>query len=187
MIKVGITSVFLAAIGSLLVCVSCACAEDIPVLKLGSRVRVSYVDPTSRTDHPSVITGNLSSLDQASLIVKTSIGKPDVVLPRENISELEVSIRRGSRGESTVKGLGYGAAAGIAIGLLSGDDRPGMFSMTAETKAQVFAILLAPVGALMGLMSSSGEQWHPMPTDQIKLGLVSPVHGESRLAVTVLF
>jgi len=117
-----------------------------------------------------MITGRLKYLTETDFTIETSAEEPPMVFSHESIESLELSYQSIGRGEGAVIGLGIGMALGMLIGLLSGDDDPGIISFDAETKGILYAGLLAPVGALIGLAAASREQWYAIPSEQIRLG-----------------
>lgn len=95
-----------------------------------------------------------SGLELSSSPVRLSLEKKNNLQSVYNYDQLrQVTIRRKG---STGRGAGYGALIGLGFGaiggLISGDDPPGWFALTAGQKAIGYGILGIPVGALVGLI-----------------------------------
>jgi hypothetical protein len=99
---------------------------------------------------------------------------------------LEQQVRAGRRGRGALYGLGIGAGVGIVAGLASGDD-DGWFALTAEAKAAGLAVLLAPVGAILGALTAPGAVWQPVTTTRVSASRVGVHLGASGVGMKVRF
>jgi hypothetical protein len=73
------------------------------------------------------------------------------------VSDIEtISLRRkGSAGRGALTGGLIGVGLGIIVGLASGDDKPGWFSMTAGDKAFALGMMFGGSGSLIGLVGGA--------------------------------
>jgi hypothetical protein len=73
------------------------------------------------------------------------------------VSDIEsIALRRkGSAGRGALTGGLIGVGLGIIIGLASGDDKPGWFSMSAGDKALALGMLMGGSGSMIGLVSGA--------------------------------
>lgn len=97
-------------------------------------------------------------------------------VPLASVTSLSISQGRRSAGAGALRGAAFGfaggAASGILLGYVGGDDPPdGWFSYTAEDKALMYGVLLGVgsglVGAVVGL-ASPGEQWESVPLERVR-------------------
>jgi hypothetical protein len=97
-----------------------------------------------------------------------------------------MEIRWGGRPRSTniLIGTALGASVGALIGFAMGDTDDLIWGHK-EDKALTLAILLAPVGALIGL-ALPAEDWQPAPQHCIGVS-VRPVPGRAGLSLTYSF
>ena len=181
--RAAICFLALIGLGALLICVSAASAEEPPVLKLGARVRASVTEPSPGAARTKRLTGTLVGLDETAITLATSRTGFPVVLPRQNLSMLELSLRRSQRWKGALIGAGVGAVTGVLIGLASGDD----WLFSAEMKASALGLLLAPVGTLLGAALAPGERWMRLHSEQIHLGLDNSRRRRSALSLSVSF
>ena len=160
-------ALIVAFVGSLSLAAAVALADDTVPLASGSRVRVTV--PTGGGQ----LVGTVLALDDKNLTLQVS-GKTDTtVLLREDITQLEVSAGRRSRGRGALIGAGIGAGIGGLIGLASGnDDRSSFIRLTAVEKALIAAVVFAPIGALIGVAVPPAERWKELPKDRIRLSFV---------------
>ena len=77
----------------------------------GSRVRVTF------KDSPTTMVGTANTISETGLIL--DLGSEQLLVPLEDIGRLEKSL---SRQRQTVKGLGFGALAGVLVGVISGGE-----------------------------------------------------------------
>jgi len=166
--------------------VAIAFADEPRILEPGTRIRVTYVLPSSEAGDPIRLPGELVAFTDTAIILDTYY-EDSRTIRREQVIGLERSLHEYGRAEGATLGFGIGAATGILIGLASGDDKPGFFSFTAEAKAMVYGLLLAPVGTLIGFAAGSGERWENVPMDQVRLGFVQGPRGAGGLQVSVRF
>ena len=160
---------------ALLAALSCAAgevlADDTVQLPAGAKVRVTLATVMNR------LTGRALALDDTTLTLQITGQADSTLLRRGDITTLAVSSGRHSRGRGALIGAGVGAGAGIVIGLASGSDPKGSFlAFSAGDKALIGAILLAPIGALIGLAVPPGERWKEVQLDRIRLS-VHPIRG----------
>jgi hypothetical protein len=183
-----------AFVGILSVAAAVALADDTVQLASGTRVRV-----TVRTGGGRLV-GTVLALDDKHLTLLGGViptpsrglelqvpGKTDTsVLRREDITKVDVSAGRRSRGRGALIGAAFGAGAGALIGLASGSDDPNSFiRLSAGEKAALVALVLAPIGAVVGAVGHPAERWKELPKDRILLSLV-PVRGRGA-AVSLAF
>ena len=173
-------ALIVAFVGILSLAAAVALADDTVQLATGTRVRVTVPTGGGR------LVGTVLALDDKKLTLQVP-GKTDTtVLRREDITKVEVSAGRRSRGGGALIGAAIGAGAGALIGLAAGSDDPGTFiRISAGGKALFAAIVLAPIGAVVGAAVHPGERWKELPKDRIRLSLV-PVSGRGA-AVSLAF
>lgn len=86
-------------------------------------------------------------------------------IPLSRIDRIEVGTRRGPGRivAAALLGAGFGAAAGAALGLVSGDDCDGTrtfcFGWSAEEKATAGAVILGAVGGIGGSIMAARSPW----------------------------
>ena len=147
MVRIGsILALFLALLPS------AAIAQEPLHLKQGTRVRVwtpSMIEP---------VTGTVLGSDATTLTLSADASALRVVVERKAITRLDRGYRMPRR-KTALYGALIGVAAGVVVGMASGDDE-GLLAMSATAKAGVYGVLLAPVGALVGLAAGPGpERW----------------------------
>ena len=162
---------------------SCAAAEvladDTVQLPAGARVRVTVATGGR-------LTGKFLALDDKTLTLQITGQADPILLRRGDITTVAVTSGRRSRGKGALIGAGVGVGAGIVIGLASGSDPQGTFlAFSAGDKALIYAIVLAPIGALIGLAVPPAERWEEKRLDRIRLS-VYPVRGRG-LGVSLAF
>ena len=186
-----------AFVGILSLAAAVALADDTVQLASGTRVRV-----TVRTGGDRVV-GTVLALDDKNLTLLSRViptpsrsltrvelqvpGKTDTtVLRREDIMKVAVYAGRRSRGRGALIGTAIGVGAGALIGLAAGsDDQSAFIRLSAAGKAALIAMVLAPVGAVVGAVVHPAERWEELPKDRIRLSLV-PVSGRGA-AVSLAF
>lgn len=157
-------------------------ADDVVQLRTGARVRVTVL-----AQRKGVI-GKALALDDTSLTLETEGGADTLLLRRDDVTSVATSAGRRSRGKSALMGAGVCAGVGLVVGLASGDDPKSSFiSMTAPQKGLVLGILLAPVGALIGLALPPAERWHKVPLDRMHLSARGTPSGGVGASVTLAF
>lgn len=133
---------------------------DAPLLlEKGARVRVTVVVSADGNFHPEPIIGTLVEQDTTAITLETKESDSFFIIPRKNLWLLEKSTEPCHRTRNTFVGLGIGLASGAIIGYAAGDDPAGMMSFTAEGKAAASAVILGLLGALVGNLNSTEEQW----------------------------
>lgn len=161
--------------GSLLGFGSAVWGDETLTIKRGDRVRIVIADEAPRPQrsdiaHDRRLTGKLLELSDSLLTIEiTRVGEP-VVLPRQDVASLAVSLRRDRRGLGALIGLGVGVGAGVLIGQSSGDDEDCLICFSAGYKAFINALFLAPVGALIGAVAAPAEEWLFVPVDRVRFG-----------------
>jgi hypothetical protein len=164
---------------ALLLWASGGLAQEPPALHVGSRIRVYVMEFSGGESRTRRLTGSLVGLDEKILSLESSPNTAPVLIARENITRVDLSVRRGRRAKGTAIGLVVGFAAAAVVGLALGDDPPGFVSFPAEFKALLFGGLFgAPIGATVGLVVAGGEQWQVLPSDRVRL-----VHDTARKSV----
>lgn len=133
-------------------------------------------DPVTWTKEGRWLIGRIVAANDQHVTLEASGGTGRVVVRREDITFVALSEGRRSRGKGALIGAGVGAGVGALVGLASGDDPPGFLAFSAEAKATLAAIVLAPIGALIGLAIPPTERWNEVTTDRIRLSL-APVRG----------
>ena len=183
-----------ALVGILLLAAGAALADDAVQLASGTRVRV-----TVRTGGGRLV-GTVLALNDKNLTLLGAViptpsrglelqvpGKTDTtVLRREDITKVDVSAGRRSRGRGALIGAALGAGAAVFIGLAAGSDDPGTFiAFSAGQKALLAAIVLVPIEAVIGAAVHPPERWKELPKDRIRLSF-TPVSGRGA-AVSLAF
>ncbi len=162
-----------------IICCSGALAAGPPVLEPGARVRAKLLDHSTKETGTKVITGTLLDQGETTITMATNTSKAPLVIQREDIAALEMRTRPSRRVQGALVGLGVGAAVGALWGYSEGDDEPGPMSMSAGQNASIGAALLAPLGALFGVLVFPGEKWEAVPTDMVQLIFSQGPRGES--------
>lgn len=137
-------------------------------LEPGARVRATVVEREGGRIALKKIEGTLVALGDSTIMVKPTAareGRAVRVIPRTDLDRLEVQVHGSRRGRGALIGLGTGALFGAMIGLASGDDSGGFVAFSAEQKAGMGAILLAPIGALLGTVVAPGAKWETVPDE----------------------
>jgi hypothetical protein len=108
------------------------------------------------------VTGRVQGATDTTLTVRFKYPHGTKRLLRSSITEMDVSVGKDRRvGKGMGVGLLLGAGLGAMIGLASGDDEPGWFSLGAEDKAVMVGAALGVVGAVGGLLAglSGTDRW----------------------------
>jgi hypothetical protein len=154
-------------------------ADDAVDIAAGRRLRVTVPGSVG-------LVGSLLALDDDSLTLQFEGQTRPRVFRRDEITGVAVSAGHRSRGKGALIGAGIGAGIGLAIGLASGSDDPNQFlAFSAGEKAAFGVLLLAPLGALVGLAVTPAERWQELPRDRIRQGL-APSRGRG-VAVSLTF
>ncbi len=169
-----------ALVGILLLAAGAALADDAVQLASGTRVRV-----TVRTGGGRLV-GTVLALNDKNLTLLGGViptpsrglelqvpGKTDTtVLRREDITKVDVSAGRRSRGRGALIGAAIGAGVGALLGLAAGsDDRSSFIRLSAGAKAALFCVVTVPVGALSGAASHPPERWKELPRNAVRFSL----------------
>ncbi|MHB8079143.1 MAG: hypothetical protein ACYDIE_07805 [Candidatus Krumholzibacteriia bacterium] len=166
-------------------------AGEPPVLQRGALVRARLAEPGfNGLTLAKSIEGKLLDITATDLTLETSGDRPPVVLPRQNVSGLDLNVRQGRRNRGAVIGSGAVLVGGFLISLACSDDtsdRDGWVILTDRTAVRILTVMLVPVGALVGALVAPGAKWQPVPSDRIRLGLDRGPGGESRLGVAWRF
>jgi len=134
------------------------------------------------------LAGVVESSDEESLTLRIDAKERPVLVPRDAIRSFDVSRGKHSHPfKGIATGLVFGAAAGAAVGFLSGDDPRGFGSFNARTKAAFWATSLGAVGTMAGLVLGGipSESWEPAPR-RLQLAVVPQRRG-ARVAFSVAF
>lgn len=153
-------------------------AEEVPQdLVLGMRVRVA-----APALGPGPLVGAIMALDSKHMTLRVPGRTDPLSLDRANISRIELSVGRRSRGRGALVGAAAGAAAGVLLSLVTyGGRSEQLFSRGGD--AIVSAAALGSAGALVGVALPPRERWKGVP-----LGGPSPAAAlGSRAAVSLSF
>lgn len=151
-------------------------ADDAPPLVSGAQVRVR----PGTGGNPRI--GTLIALDDTVLTMRLGAGEAPSVIRRSDITSVDVSAGRHSRWRKALIGAGIGVGAGVLIGFALGDDRGASddseLAFTAGEKAFGLAIVLGPVGGIVGAAVTPGEKWRGVEPSGLRLSLgASPGRG----------
>ncbi len=169
-------------------------AEEQPVLQVGSRVRITLVEPRYGSIlEPKRIKGKLSCFTESDITLETSADDPPTVYPWNNVEMLERNIQRGRRNRGALIGLAAGVATGAVVVLVaaaSHEDDPNNWEidiLDTEEVVALSAFCFGSVGAIVGALLAPGERWQPIQTDKLQVGIGQGQHGEGRLFCAVRF
>ena len=116
-----------------------------------TKIYRTWITLTDRT----VVNGALTSASRDGLVVLDWENRDTVA----QIEPVQIKVlrfrRKGATGRGAWIGAVSGAAAGILIGFIDGDDEAGWFAMTAEQKAVGAGIGLAIPGTIVGMIIGS--------------------------------
>jgi hypothetical protein len=171
-------------------CVPAVRGEDTLALKVGARVR-AYVIKGSPGKSPTAtkrLTGTLLGLSDATITIGGDEQSTPLVLDRQNVTKLDLSLRRSRRGRGALIGLGAGVAAAFLVGLASGsDENCTLVCFSAAELGGMLSVLLGPAGAAIGAGLAPGERWQPVAPDRIRLGPGGAPRPRAAIAFTVRF
>jgi hypothetical protein len=129
-------------------------------------------------ENQNKVMGRLRALNDSSIVVQPWKGEQ---LEEIRVSEIEkLKFRRkGSVGKGAAIGGGIGVATGLIMGTAAGDDTPDPdawidFSSTAEEKATGGAMLLGPLGAIVGSVVGSLKKRFLINGQQVKYEVAKP-------------
>jgi hypothetical protein len=113
--------------------------------------------------------GQVVSAEDGTLVISLEGKAVEVTIPRAAVVQLDVSLgrsKRSGRGVSALGGMAIGGAAGMVVGLASGDDKcsPGewcLLTFSATDKAVMYGVPLAVLGGIIGALTGGGkgERW----------------------------
>ena len=156
------------------------------LLHPGDRVRVHTVSRSAK------FVGTVTAVDETTITLEPDGDGQPTVLHREDITTLDVSAGKSSRGKHALIGAVIGGGLGAVMGFAVGDD-PGShndtledaaFKLTRRTKfmpwsaadkALMLGVSFAVVGTVVGLVLPAGEQWQKVPMNS-RLS-IEPAHG----------
>jgi hypothetical protein len=95
------------------------------------------------------ITGELLTVKSDAIILMDSLNQTGITQSVKEIKKITV-VKKGRFFKGLGLGLVIGGGSGALLGLASGDDEPGWFSLTAEQKAAVGGLGLGIISALTG-------------------------------------
>lgn len=152
----------------------------------GDRIRVTAPELNLRRR-----VGTVVDAEPESIVVRFEGGEIDLRVDRPLITKIEVPT--GERKTQGLRGLGLGAAVGFGLGatmgLVSGDDDPGLIAFSAEEKAAVLGVSFGVIGGLVGAVaghSRKAEVWAPLQDDGPWVSLVPLVgRGGAGLGVRI--
>ena len=178
------------AAGLLLMGATSSPGDEADAIAPGTRLRV-FAPTLGRKP----LVGVLQSLRDNTLTLAAEGHASAVVVPRQEITRIDRSGGRHSRGRWAIRGAGLGLLAGVAIGLAKGNTCTGfefvdvltLGPCSAGTKAAIGGILGAPAGALMGLAVPPGERWEHVPLGQGRSTATHPARLRSIVSVTISF
>ena len=177
------------AAGLLLMGATSSPGDEAAAIAPGTRLRVF-----APTLGGKPMVGVLQSLRDNTLTLAAEGHASAVVVPRQEITRIDRSGGRHSRGRWAVRGAGLGLLAGVAIGLAAGNsctneliDVFTLGACSAGPKAAIGAILGVPAGALIGLAVPPGERWEHVPLGQGRSAATHPARLRSIVSVTISF
>ena len=165
-----------------------AFAQDEPRIKVGDTVRFESRDSGSPSGTGQTILGEVVAISADDIRLRLASSRSVQRFPLAEISGLELK----TGGISKKTGGGRGALAGIllavGIGVFSDDPSPdASMSLTREGKAFVSAVVFVPLGILMGMAASGGEEWVEVPGASLGLGAAAAQDGGLGLHVVWRF
>lgn len=127
-----------------------------------------------------------------SIRVMTLSGRPTTRTIARTTPGLACRIRASAKSQGVLKGLVAGVGAGVVLGFtLNGNDKCDeswcVFGSNAGEKAAAGALMLGPVGALVGGLSAPGAEWEELAAPLWKPQQVSLLFDGRRLGVRVAF
>lgn len=163
---------------------SAAAAQAQTPLQPGQRVRVR-----STVAHTPEVAGVFEGVRGDSLMVRDDDRSVATAVPLATVDRLQVSRGRHSHWiTGAAIGFAVGAATGVIAGVAGHNDADWLFSSGAS--AFLGAVLLAPVGAVTGLVVGlmvRTERWQTVPLDDIGPGVARGPDGRLGLGVRLAF
>ncbi len=163
--------------------------DDADAIAPGTRLRVF-----ARTLGSKPLVGVVQSLRDDALTLAAEGHPSAVVVPRQEVTRIDRSGGRHSRGRWAIRGAGLGLLAGVAIGLAGGNTCTGQLpdiltlgTCSAGTKAAIGALLGVPAGALIGLAVPPGERWESVPLNQVRSTERHPSRLRNIVSLTISF
>lgn len=187
---------------ALLLSLSVAYGEEPPPLGLGARVRVLLNEPSQSASatHGKTLKGRLLGISDTAITLETSPSRAPVILSRQNVAGLELSLRRSQRKKGALIGLGVGAAAGLVlVAADSGGSCPppeeDLFGLCRGFQEDfsgpeyyaLSAALLGAAGAGIGALVAPGEKWKTVTSDRLRLAVEPARGGGVRFGVSLAF
>jgi hypothetical protein len=136
--------------------------------------------------------GRLVAFDDDSVVIRFEGHTVPFRVPRDVITRLEVN-RGGRRNvlKSAGIGLAVGALAGVAVGIASGNDEPGLLAFSAGEKAAIAGAGLGVAGAVVGLVAGvarRGPRWEAVePGKRVGVFVEPRRNGGARAELRVVF
>ena len=164
--------------------------EDGLVVEKGSRVRAHVVNGPlgERAKGSETITGRLLGISETTITINEGGERAPLVLPRQRVTKLELSLRRSRRGNGALIGFGAGVAAAVLVGLASGsDENCSGVCFDAGQIAAMYSLLWGPAGAAIGAALAPGERWQTIAPDRIRPGLAGVPRARAAVAFTLRF
>ena len=128
-------------------------------LEPGLRVRVWAPTPPL-VRQPGRVTAFHADTMRLDLDRPLSRGARGVVVPLGQVTRLDVSRGRHSRGRKALGGAIIGLVVGAAIGAVSGGDcENSIICVTPAEGAAIVGVPFAAVGALIGVLLPPGDRW----------------------------
>ena len=162
--------------------------DDAGAIAPGTRIRVF-----ARTLGSKPLVGVLQSWQEKELFLAAEGHSSAVVVRRQEVTRIDRSGGRHSRGRWAIRGAGLGLLAGVAIGLAGGNTCTGfdivmlLGPCSAGGKAAIGAILGVPAGALIGLTVPPGERWEHVPLNQGRSTETHRSRSRNLVSVTISF
>jgi hypothetical protein len=148
--------------------------------------RAAMPGPRVRVVAPSVakhdIVGQLARDDDENLTIERVNGEgaatKTFVVPRAQVTRVEVSQARSKKGKGALIGAAAGLAVGVGLGLATGDTNCSgrWLCFNQEETSAIWSILTVPTGALVGALVAHGERWETVDPSRLHVAVV-PVRG----------
>lgn len=140
------------------------------VITPADKVRIQTTYDPSRVPLPlrGQFVASVVGINQNTMTFVLGDGQPAVV-HRDLIVGIQTSVDHGSRGKHALMGAGIGLLAGAMIGFAGGSDNPDFMEFSRAEGAAIGAILLTPIGALIGTAVPAGQEWKAVPLDRVEL------------------
>jgi len=116
---------------------------------LSAQDRKKGADIIVKKKDGKTIRGELLAVKNDEIILMDSLNQTGIKLKSEGIQKITI-VKKGGFFKGLGLGLAIGGGSGAVLGLASGNDEPGFFSMTAGEKMAVGGLGLGVLGALAG-------------------------------------